>query len=67
VVAPEFPSNFAAESDSKVSGDLFPVNFFTPHSILADSKQASAAWACLMDGLAVIIRLVAGVLPALRH
>jgi hypothetical protein len=38
---PEFPSNFAKEDGegSKVQGDLFPVNFFTPHSILADNKQ----------------------------
>jgi F-type H+-transporting ATPase subunit delta len=38
---PEFPSNFAKEDaeGSKVQGDLFPVNFFTPHSIVADNKQ----------------------------
>jgi F-type H+-transporting ATPase subunit delta len=41
---PEFPSNFVSDKatgDSKVQGDLFPVNFFTPHSILSAAKQVN--------------------------
>lgn len=44
---PEFPTNFLKDKtgtgESKVQGDLFPVNFFTPHSIIADAKQVSVA------------------------
>ena len=39
---PLLPSNFlkaSATGDSKVNGDLFPVNFFTPHGILAEMAQ----------------------------
>lgn len=39
---PELPSNFVAakaSADVKVQGDLFPVNFFTPHSIITEGKQ----------------------------
>jgi len=38
---PELPSDFIAAKglDIKVQGDLFPVNFFTPHSIITEAKQ----------------------------
>ena len=39
---PQVPSNFlkaTALGDSKVTGDLFPVNFFTPHGILSEMAQ----------------------------
>ncbi len=39
---PQMPSNFlkaTATGESKVQGDLFPVNFYTPHGMLADGVQ----------------------------
>ncbi len=41
---PELPSNFISDkgSESKVQGDLFPVNFFTPSSVVAEGKQVRA-------------------------
>ncbi len=43
---PLFPSNFLEDKntgESKVQGDLFPVNFFTPHSTLAEAVQVRPA------------------------
>ena len=39
---PQLPTNFlkaTSTGESKVTGDMFPVNFFTPHSILAEMAQ----------------------------
>lgn len=50
---PEFPSNFLSSKpdDSKVVGDLFPVNFFTPHSILTAAKQKDTVILPGMEGV----------------
>ncbi len=43
---PLMPSGFlkaAATGESKVTGDLFPVNFYTPHGIIADMAQVGGA------------------------
>jgi hypothetical protein len=46
MAVPEVPSNFLPDAegstDSKVHGDLFPVNFVTPHSILSEAAQVRA-------------------------
>ncbi len=42
---PELPSGFlqaTADGESKVSGDLFPVNFYTPSGVLSDMQQVDA-------------------------
>jgi hypothetical protein len=42
MAVPELPTNFLPDkgsTESKVQGDLFPVNFFTPHSLLSEGKQ----------------------------
>lgn len=39
LVVPEVPSNFIksqSTGESLVQGELFPVNFYTPHSVLSD-------------------------------
>ncbi|KAJ9526799.1 ATP synthase [Haematococcus lacustris] len=52
---PEFPSNFLPDDgkpgESKVQGDLFPVNFFTPHSILCQAKQRDTVILPGMEGV----------------
>lgn len=52
--APEFPSNFLSKGlspESQVQGDLFPVNFFTPHSIITDAKQKDTVILPGMEGV----------------
>jgi hypothetical protein len=55
---PELPSNFLPEggAESKVQGDVFPVNFFTPHSVIARGAQvrAGAVAACWARSMAQI-------------
>lgn len=51
---PEFPSNFlpdTSSAESKVQGDLFPVNFFTPSSVLAEGKQKDTVILPGMEGV----------------
>jgi len=39
---PQLPSSHQKKAEAlKTQGDLFPVNLSTPHSIIADAKQAS--------------------------
>lgn len=41
---PEFPTKFLksqSTGDSMVQGDIFPVNFYTPHGVLADGAKVS--------------------------
>eukprot|EP00798_Chlamydomonas_sp_ICE-L_P014841 gene14841-20895_t len=50
---PQFPSNFLkADSigESKTQGDLFPVNFYTPHSLLANNVQKDGVTLPGIDG-----------------
>jgi hypothetical protein len=54
---PQMPSSFlksSATGESKVNGDLFPVNFYTPHGVLADGKQVG------MEGLRMGARMAHG-------
>ena len=40
-----------ASGESKVNGDLFPVNFYMPHGVLADQAQVrdpnTASWSAV--------------------
>lgn len=50
---PQMPSNFlkaTATGESKVQGDLFPVNFYTPHGMLADGVQRDTVVLPGVDG-----------------
>lgn len=43
---PELPTNFiksGSTGESLAQGDLFPVNFYTPHGVIADSKQVGSS------------------------
>jgi F-type H+-transporting ATPase subunit delta len=53
LVPPELPSNFATglSTDSQVQGDLFPVNFYTPSSIIADGVKKDGATLPGIDGV----------------
>lgn len=51
---PQFPSNFLnlqGTGDSQVQGDLFPVNFYTPHSVLADAAKRDTVVLPGVDGV----------------
>nr|6RD4_R Chain R, Mitochondrial ATP synthase subunit delta [Polytomella sp. Pringsheim 198.80]6RD9_R Chain R, Mitochondrial ATP synthase subunit delta [Polytomella sp. Pringsheim 198.80]6RDB_R Chain R, Mitochondrial ATP synthase subunit delta [Polytomella sp. Pringsheim 198.80]6RDC_R Chain R, Mitochondrial ATP synthase subunit delta [Polytomella sp. Pringsheim 198.80]6RDE_R Chain R, Mitochondrial ATP synthase subunit delta [Polytomella sp. Pringsheim 198.80]6RDG_R Chain R, Mitochondrial ATP synthase len=42
LIVPEFPSNYTAVKavgEGQVHGDAFPVNFYTPHSILSQAQK----------------------------
>lgn len=45
MLVPELPSLFLAAKlagkEKGVQGDLFPVNFFTPHCIITEAEQVS--------------------------
>ncbi len=50
---PEFPSNFlktTSQGESVAQGDLFPVNFYTPHGVLSDMKQVGREDDCGRNG-----------------
>lgn len=50
---PQFPTNFlksTAGGDSQVQGDLFPVNFMTPHGVLADGAKKDSVLLPGVDG-----------------
>eukprot|EP00798_Chlamydomonas_sp_ICE-L_P032224 gene32224-16783_t len=50
---PQFPSNFLkaeATGESKVSGDNFPVNFYTPHGLLSNGEQKDTVVLPGVDG-----------------
>jgi hypothetical protein len=52
---PMLPTNFlkaTATGESKVTGDLFPVNFFTPHSVLAEMAQVDCVIVHMMLSIA---------------
>lgn len=56
MAVPELPTNFLPDkgsTENKVQGDLFPVNFFTPHSIISYNKQVGQVMnisPCCMHG-----------------
>lgn len=54
MAVPELPTNFLSDkgsAESKVQGDLFPVNFFTPHGIVAANKQVRGYMINMMHAL----------------
>lgn len=52
LVPPELPSTYAGGMgpESQVQGDLFPVNFYTPHSVLSDGAKKDGATLPGIDG-----------------
>mmetsp|Transcript_34432 Transcript_34432/g.76512 ORF Transcript_34432/g.76512 Transcript_34432/m.76512 type:complete len:205 (+) Transcript_34432:125-739(+) len=53
LAVPELPSNFVkatSTGDSKAQGDLFPVNFYTPHGVLCEGQQKDGVVLPGIDG-----------------
>ncbi|KAG2432240.1 hypothetical protein HXX76_009159 [Chlamydomonas incerta] len=51
LVVPELPSNFTnVSTDNQTQGDLFPVNFYTPSSVLADGVKKDGVTLPGVDG-----------------
>ncbi|GLC35101.1 hypothetical protein PLESTB_000554500 [Pleodorina starrii] len=51
LAVPELPSNFTnVSTESQTQGDLFPVNFYTPHSVLADGAKRDGVTLPGIDG-----------------
>ncbi|KXZ41615.1 hypothetical protein GPECTOR_362g135 [Gonium pectorale] len=51
LVAPELPSKFTnISTENQTQGDLFPVNFYTPHSVLADGVKKDGVTLPGIDG-----------------
>jgi F-type H+-transporting ATPase subunit delta len=51
---PQLPSNFMklpSTGESKVQGDLFPVNFYTPSSVIADAAKRDTVVLPGVDGV----------------
>ncbi|KAG2501389.1 hypothetical protein HYH03_001177 [Edaphochlamys debaryana] len=51
LLVPELPSNFTnVSTENQTQGDLFPVNFYTPHSVLADGAKKDGVTLPGIDG-----------------
>jgi F0F1-type ATP synthase epsilon subunit len=52
LAVPELPSNFTnVSADSQTQGDLFPVNFYTPSSMIADGAKRDGVTLPGVDGM----------------
>ncbi|GFR45034.1 hypothetical protein Agub_g6401 [Astrephomene gubernaculifera] len=51
MAVPELPSNFTnVSTENQTQGDLFPVNFYTPHSVMADGTKKDSVTLPGIDG-----------------
>lgn len=67
---PQLPSNFTPEykeGESQADGERFPVNFYTPHSVISEEKVRAAALGVQFALSAVAHPTCTGQMPFIQH